>query len=100
MHKIHSDPEFRKTMCEAAQKRSKNSEWKNNVSDANRRKANDPEFQRKMANVRLKQVENSTIKVFIANDLINCGIKPIQALKLAEIGETSFHKYRKYISPE
>ena len=78
-----SDPEFRKMQSEKMQERWSNPEYRKNHIERNR-----------------KRVEKSIIKVIEVNNLMECGLNLTHSLKIAQISDGSFYKYRKYISLE
>ena len=100
MQKVWSDPEFRKMMSEKMRERSKefwsNPEFRKMMSEMR----SDPEFRKNLIERNRKKVEKSIIKVIVVNNLMECGLNLTHSLKIAQISDSSFYKYRKYISPE
>ena len=100
MQKVWSNPEFRKMMSEKMRERSKefwsNPEFRKMMSEMR----SDPEFRKNLIERNRKKVEKSIIKVIVVNNLMECGLNLTHSLKIAQISDGSFYKYRKYISLE
>ena len=99
-----SDPEYRKMQSEKMQERWSDPEYRKMQSEKMREQVkefwSDPEFRKNLIERNRKKVEKSIIKVIVVNNLMECGLNLTHSLKIAQISDSSFYKYRKYISPE
>ena len=104
MQKVWSDPEFRKIHSEKMREQNKefwsDPEFRKMQSEKMQERWSNPEYRKNHIERNRKRVEKSIIKVIEVNNLMECGLNLTHSLKIAQISDGSFYKYRKYISLE